>query len=358
MSRRKERMALTAAALLAGLYVSLPCLAAQDADPALPSLPEGWKEELEAEWESMVQDGLEGDSDEVQDMDQDLFRILERALAAGSVVRDPELELSWDPGRGIFRYTLPDGEYLEMNVPLGGWTREGVRITASSGISFYQVWLDGTLTALGGRDAYTQEGSYEILALDAGSREKTGYQVTVAFHLYRDLTRALTHINVPAGLRLSRVTLEGVPLENPTGEERYLHLEQDGAYLLEFEDNQGNPCWNMEFVRDTQAPALLFDRPVEGLVLTEPVGFRPTEASARIRILRNGEESYASSWRIAKQGNYQIEVLDAAGNGREYEFTLRTGADFRDPRLLIIPCAALAAIAVCYFKWRGNMRVI
>lgn len=307
------------------------------------------------------EDELESLEDYSDMMEEELRRLLnEQQYTDVDIVENPDLELSYNENTGMFRYTLPDGEYFEMNVPLGGWARTRAYLKTSEGLNVYQIWHDGELVSVGGMNEFLQVGDYEITVMDneVGMSGSIGYKVSISFHLYLNERLSLTHINVPMGLFLEDAALDGDSLEAVTGRENYLHLEKDGRYVLQFADGEGNRCFQMEFVRDTVPPALYFDCPVDGMLLTEPVTFTPSERQAQIDIWRNLQTAYTSANVIAMRGDYRMEVSDDAGNVRDYEFTLHPDLVIWDKRLLIIPCVALAAVVISFFYWRRNMRVI
>ena len=308
---------------------------------------------------------LQGEMESLEDysdlMEEELSQLLNgQQYVDVDFVENPDLEMSYIENTGMFRYTLPDGEYFEMNVPLGGWARTRAYLTTSEGLSLYQIWLDGELVSVGGMNEFLQVGDYEIRVLDneLGIKGRTGYKLSISFHLFLNESLNLTHINVPMGLSLESAALDGVSLEGITGRERYLHLEKDGRYVLQFVDGEEKRCFRMEFVRDTVPPALIFNCPVDGMLLTEPVSFTPSERQAQVDIWRNLQTAYASSNQIAMRGAYRMEISDDAGNVRDYEFTLHPDIVVWDKRLLIIPCVALVAAVVSFFYWRRNMRVI
>lgn len=307
------------------------------------------------------EDELEDPEDYSDLMEEELKQILNGQLYADvDIVENPDLALSYNENTGMFRYILPDGEYFEINVPLGGWARTRAYLKTSEGLNVYQIWRDGELVSVGGMTEFLQVGDYEITVMDneLGTSGSTGYKLSISFHLYLNERLNLTHINVPMGLFLEDAVLDGVSLEGITGREHYLHLEKDGRYVLRFADGEGKRCFQMEFVRDTVPPALYFDCPVDGMVLTEPVSFTLLERQAQIEIWRNLQTAYATSNVIAMRGDYRMEISDDAGNVRDYEFTLHPDIVIWDKRLLIIPCVALVAVVVSFFYWRRNMRVI
>lgn len=273
------------------------------------------------------------------------------------VEEDPPLTVSYRSREGVFRYTLPDGEYFETNVPVGGWFRGRLHISVSGGLLALSVRRDGELVDFTDGLDFSQAGSYEVVMRDnlLGTGGNVSYRVAAGFHLYVSETMNLSLVNAPQGLVFDTVLLNGTPLE--TGRD-FLHMSRDGRYSLLFADSQGQRCWSMEFVRDTNPPAIEFDRYIDGGLSTEPVSFRLPEPMARVRILRNREEVQAPSRQIAVNGVYHIEISDEAGNMRDYDFSLQIPYSLWNKNLFIIPLLFLLLAGAGFVYWRRSIRVL
>lgn len=290
---------------------------------------------------------------------------LTEALGEGGKViieEDPPLTMEYDEKEKRFRYFLPDGQYFDTNVPVGGWSREQASITMSDGLNVYQVYRDGELWDASEGLNFNRTGSYEIIVRDneLGLDGEISYKLSIGFTLYLERTMDLSHINAPQGLAVAQVLLDGAGVQEAAAGDQgaYLHLEKDGEYQISFRDPQGRVCWRMEFERDTIAPYLIFAEPVDGRFLTEPVSYIPSEGNARVRILRNLEEVQAPANRIAVSGVYHVEISDEAGNTRDYDFSLRIGHSVWSIKLIIIPLFLLAAAGSAFVYWQRNMRVL
>lgn len=273
------------------------------------------------------------------------------------VVEDPPLTVSYRPWEGVFRYTFPDGEYFDTNVPVGGWFRGRLHISVSDGLLALSVRRDGEPVDFTDGLDFGQAGSYEVVMRDnlLGTGGEASYRVAAGFHLYVSETMNISLVSAPQGLVLDTALLDGNPLD--TGKD-FLHMGRDGRYSLLFADSQGQRCWAMEFVRDTKAPAAEFDRYADGGLLTDPVSFGLSEPMAKVRIWRNREEVQASSRKIAVNGVYHMEVSDEAGNVRDYDFSVRIRYALWNKNLFIIPFLFLLLAGAGFAYWRRNMRVL
>ncbi len=304
-------------------------------------------------------------------IDNDYAATLERMDPENLVVvENPALELTVEEpsllqgqqGGRRFRYMLPSGESFVMNVPQGGWSRGEVKLETSPGLNVYMVRLDGEPLDFSDGMTFNQTGSYEILVRDneLGTSGNVSYSVTICFTLYVSKTMNISHINAPMGLRLAAAYRDGVEASSQEGiiGSDFIHLEADGSWVLEFADPAGNVVWDMELERDATAPYLRFSQETDGKTLAEAVSFTPSEVDAQIHIYRNGERAVASKNQIAVNGVYHIEVMDGAGNVRDYDFSVGIRHTLKDKKLVIIPVVLLLAAGAVLLYWRKNIQVL
>ncbi|MDO4265439.1 MAG: hypothetical protein Q4C63_03115 [Eubacteriales bacterium] len=277
-------------------------------------------------------------------------------------ITDPSLTVTYDTQSGRFRYELPDGKGLTSNVPLGGYFRGEAVLTADEGLNVYQVYRDGVLAEIGGELRFDRVGSYEIVLRDNefGLDGDVSYQLNFCFTLYLERRMNLSHLNTPAGLSLISAARDD-RLFTPRGDDLqsgFLHLTEDGTYRLLYADARGMPCWQMEFVRDTRPPGLIFSEEIDERKLSESVRFTIPEPDTKLRIYRNGAEVTASQDSIGVNGVYRIEAEDAAGNMQDYNFELQIRYELSPAFLLIIPLALLLFAGVGIIYYRRHMSVI
>lgn len=270
---------------------------------------------------------------------------------------DPPLRVNFLEDKGMFRYTLPDGQYFEANVPVGGWARGKLFLSLSDGLSALSVRRDGEAVDFTEGLDFNQAGSYEVMMMDniLGTQGDISYRVRAGFQIYKAGAMNLSHVNAPLGLFVGSTFLEGQPVE--TGRE-FFHMEKDGSYRIVFEDEGGEALWEMEFVRDGTAPALFFDPYADGMLLHDQVSYKASQPEAKIRIWRNHQEVVAPLNRIAVNGVYHVEARDEAGNVRDYDFSIQIQYHLWDKRLLIIPFLLLLLAGGCFAWWRRNLRVL
>ena len=252
------------------------------------------------------------------------------------IIREPEMELTGS--NGYFRYTLPDWEWIEANVPQGAYTRGVVELSSSGGLTSMSGYLDGEL--ISGEDkSFRQEGSYIITFwdLDRAEQESEAYRVDYCFRIFRDTTMNLSVVTAPKGMRIAYVRKDGDAF--PTADQNRLLANRDGDYEILFCGTEDQSLsYSMSFTRNTVPPRLSF-RPEfkNGDVIEEPLYFSGNADVAELRIVRDGAEVAAAEGCIKVNGRYTLQVADRAGNRRKYDFTLKNGIPLPVERMVIIP---------------------
>ena len=270
-------------------------------------------------------------------------------------IANPQMELDYSSQTGMFTYTLPDGEYISADVPLGGWSSSRVQMEASDQLTVYRVLKDGEPMDFSAGLMFNLPGSYRITLWDNefGLQGDTGYRVDYCFVLFKQDPCNVSHINAPMGFEIKDLTRDGISQEILSPD--FVQLEMDGKYEIYFENPEGTISWKTSIQRDATPPALTFSPDIKDGTVSDYVNFTSSQPDADIRILWNGQQVEAYSPRLAMDGRYRITVTDTAGNSRQYEFTLRKGYSIRGGYLVIIPVLLLAAAGGIVFYWRRNM---
>ncbi|MCR4585841.1 MAG: hypothetical protein K5686_08985 [Lachnospiraceae bacterium] len=274
-----------------------------------------------------------------------------------NITREPEMKLS---GRdGLFRYTLPDGEWIEANVPQGAYTRGTVQLACSPGLTNISGLLNGEFIA-GDEKIYRQEGSYIVTFwdLESATAKDEAYRVDFCFRIFRDPVMNLSMVRAPKGMRIAYAKKNGDAY--PTAGATNFYAKSDGTYELFFMGTEDTGLsYSMSFSRDTAPPALKFDpEPGTGEVIADNVYFSGGDDVAELKIKRDGAEVTALEGCIKVNGSYLIEIADAAGNYRSYEFTVKNGIPFPVERVIIISAILIIAGGVILIYARKNMQVL
>lgn len=274
-------------------------------------------------------------------------------------VENPPLELTYEKESGLFTYTLPDGKYIQMNVPMGGTARHSAKLILSEGLTAYTMRKDGEAAFVPEELAFYEPGHYEILVLESAfsMTDPVVYRTEIWFTLKNTGPEDISLVNAPYGLWITAVRFEGEELEER--DMRSMVLKRDGTYEFEFSrEGTRTAVWSDTILRDTAAPALRFEFPVEGRVLKKEVKFLPPGRGVSMQILCNGMEATASQNRIGQSGRYEITVWDGAGNSRTYHFEVKLGVKIFSREMIIVLIVLLLAVGALMVYWRRNMRVI
>lgn len=273
-----------------------------------------------------------------------------------NIIREPEMELLYDKISGIYRYTLPDGEWIEANIPQGAYHRGEVSVRCSSNLSNLSSYLNNELyTGEGGN--YKEPGDYMITFwdLEVFGDDGTAYRVDFCFHIYNDYRMNLSIIPAPMGMSVSKVIFNGT--ECAVKNKEFVHLFEDGDYSIEF--TAENASYTMVYTRDSISPCVIFSRNFEdGAVLKKEVSFNKGPDVSAMVIYRDGAEVTALGGKVAVNGQYKIEVSDSAGNMRIYYFTLRAGNPFPVKNLVILLLSFLLAAVVLLLYARRHVKVV
>lgn len=287
-------------------------------------------------------EGLEGDfavfSFIVQNDYGDLFS---GNLGDMDLETNPKLDMTYDERRGLFVYTLPDGETITSNVPRGGDGVGAATLAISDNMRIVSIHCDGNYV-FGDLLSYTTAGNYRIVlrSNEFGNNGTTCYEFVFWFTLGENVIKSAV-VNTPEGMTLQSITRNGASVTNFT--EEVAILNQDGVYTLDYAVLDTQTIYTRTILRDTTPPSIWFDPPLgDGVVTTELV-FTLSDPTAQLELKRHGASVFASRNTIAMDGNYVAEVTDYYGNTRTYTFTVQMA---RDNYLAYIPLLFGAVVLV------------
>ncbi len=313
----------------------------------------------------------------------------ERSISAGSAadgmsdteyksIRDPKLTVSYDPGTGYYVYTMPNGGYFMMNVPIGAITDEAVEIRAGAEAWIDDIFEDGvsvlsdtvrydSMDELLGAVSEDQvieavadsTGGYDFL-IKSGSVDRTGITVCSSYGAFRivrsDIPVWINRVQAPLGYEIGSV-------DKAAGEVKIsgssVELISDGSYEITFRPViAGLPEWTSRFVKDTDAPMLTFTPALTGQTMTRPVSFIPSEAGAAVRVYLNNKEVTLDNMTAYADGDYRVTVSDALGNENMYFFSVDTEESQPYIVYLYLVLFLVALSAAVIVTSHGRMRII
>ncbi|MBR1471860.1 MAG: hypothetical protein IJ600_09505 [Lachnospiraceae bacterium] len=272
------------------------------------------------------------------------------------IIREPDMLMFYDAEASRYRYILPDGQWIECNIPQGAFTRGQVNFNTSNAISGLAHYRDGVSGV--GRGPFLESGSYVVTFwdLNVGGDANKAYRLDFCFTIYSDIVMNLSHIEAPAGMETAEVQLDGRPLLLSDTDRRFLQCREDGEYQIAFEG--GGARYEMRFVRDTTPPAVRFTPEYSyGKQYDRTVYFTPTDPQAQLEVLRNQTEVSFPKGEIIANGEYTLTVSDAVGNSREYRFSIRAPIPLPWKQYGIVFVIGVLALTGASVYWRRNMTV-
>lgn len=276
-----------------------------------------------------------------------------------NIVREPDVNFSYDSSRGLYRYTLPDGEWIECNVPQGGFTRNAVTIRYSDGLSSLSSYKDGEIY-LSENTSYKEAGSYNVTIWDLGASTEGGvaYRFDYCFNIYQNYDMNISVIRAPGGMRIKAVEYNGE--YERCDDDRKVVMRRDGNYRIRFEGiSDPGAVYSMELTRDTSPPKLIFTPDFKnGDTINEDLYFARSPEVKDMVIHRDGVLVGAEAGRITVVGQYLIEVSDEAGNTRSYEFILKPGLPLPKKQMVILLVILLVVGVGVFLHGRRNMKVL
>ncbi len=270
------------------------------------------------------------------------------------ITRNPAMELSYIDG--MYVYTLPDGQAIRCNVPLGAATDSVVKYECTEGLTNLVVYRNGKMVEQA-EGVLGEPGSYNMTFWDLAvfGEESHAYRIDYSFTIDKAGPKNISYVKTPYGFSLMDARRNGEPLQVEDTEG--IFLREDGPYHLMY--SSGADTYIYEFERDTKAPALRFTPEFkEGELVKKKVGFEKLDPESEITIYRNGDLVSAPGNIIVVNGLYQIIVEDKAGNSRSYQFSVKVGTPLDMKRVVIISAVVLAVVAAAALYWRRNMRVL
>lgn len=328
------------------LFAAL-CLSGAFAFPSLASTTseEVFSQEMEAEFGDSMQLG-----EEDLDFDMDIETFTEQylqKLEQGEVefqgldtekIEAPPLTLE-QTDTGMFRYTLPDGNYYEATVPNGMMTGDSVSLSTSSNVMTV-VTKDGESSSLISSLRFSEAGDYQIRMLfyefePEDFDEHKMYEVTHSFTIAGKPAGNFGAVTAPEGFQIISVKRNGIPqkIETPA----CFFLNGDGRFEIRYSDLATETMYAATtFERDTIAPFLTFSEEIGEGKVRGPITFTKTDAEDRVYLFYNGHRAETQLQKLTEAGKYGLEVVDRAGNSRTYHLEIKQTYHLFSAHMLIV----------------------
>ena len=357
----------TAASLaFIGLFGSLPDT--PKATYAMAISDELMQKALEEEFGGM--EDLEQIPDDYYDMDIDQFteEYLEK-IERGEVTFDelgrekivnPPLTMKMVQN-GNIRYTLPNGDYYEVNVPNGTITERPVIFDPSADVVAV-VTKDGESSSLFNSWHFSEPGNYQIKLVfyqfeAEGAEDLNVYEVNHYFTITGSKINNIGAVPAPDGFEIISAKRDGVPLtiDNP----KCLFLGGDGKFEIRYRDTAtGSIYATSSFNRDTTAPFLTFSKEIAEGEVEGPVEFYTGDIKDKVYTFYNGHSGEAVTNELSIPGDYVLKVVDDAGNGRIYSLKIKQTYRILEPKTIILALVLLLGAGASLLFLRRDTKVI
>ena len=294
-------------------------------------------------------------------------------------ITDPDLKMSYDSGEEVFIYTMPNGADFSMTAPLGGITGEMVTVDARKDSWIVSILKDGdsliekpekfssvseALASISDEKVLSadlgEKGSY-LFHIRSSTLDRSKKQICDSFGGVRVIKENdpiwINELFPPYGYEVGEAYVNGKQV--PVQDGGRLELKRDGRYEVHFYPRTaGLPEWVSCFVRDTEAPGLIFTPALTEDPMRTPVSFRTTEAGTHTRVFLNNVEITLYNLTAVADGDYRIIVSDSTGNENEYEFRIRLEEKAPVTMYLILAGALMVIALLVIISAHRRMRII
>ncbi len=242
----------------------------------------------------------------------------------------------YDRTRMGYLYTAYGSAQLLCTAVNGMVVQGEVRVEPDTGVEVTLYRNGAALTDPDLTHIY-ETGSYVVEV----SQNDQRYQV-VSFTIVGDVTCALTGYTMPTGFIITGATLND---EEIYYDRSYVSMTQEGHYVVDYRCVRSGLTYELDVTVDTTPPTLALEAVDENGQARGPVSLADIEDGASIGITLDGKQiSYKSE--LTESGEYEIVLMDRAGNVTHYAFTIMVYFDLNSLIFLGLVAAVLAAVGV------------
>lgn len=269
------------------------------------------------------------------------------------VILSPTMYYDYDSHDYVFPVTNSLTE-IHANVPDGIVTTNSVSVNAG-GDSSVIVFCNGN-EITGATDNLRTVGDYVVTYRSGGTSQQI-----FSFTIVGPRTSAIHSYSVPDGFYITQAVYEG---EQNILTNRYtVDMEEEGDYYVEYECGATGFRFTLSTTIDRTPPALTFTGRIDSQQrVHSALKFEGLENDDTIYLLQDAVQveprlNGDGTGEIVDSGNYVMRVYDAAGNVKEYIFTimvyLNVGAWF----FILILVAVIVAIFVYVILKRKRLKI-
>jgi hypothetical protein len=245
---------------------------------------------------------------------------------------------------------------VSSNVMDGMIVNEAVYIKSPKGMAV-RLYCNGKIQEDADLSLIEAPGQYVLEARVLGEQ----YVRVMSFTIVGATTGLISSYRMPAGFVIKNVemTVEGENGEKvdgkPVWDRSKVSMSKDGAYRVQYECTRNGMSYTLQTVIDHTPPKLALENVVNGLA-KGPVDISDLEEGCKIGItLNGGKMSYREE--LTLSGDYEILLMDEAGNLTEYAFTILVYFDANSWVFFGVVLLSLAGIGIYLYMERKRMRV-
>ena len=294
-------------------------------------------------------------------------------------IENPKLKVSYDESGKNFIYEMPNGGSFSLNVPIGGITDRDVSIKTGNNTWIKVMTKDGVsilpekkefssvseaiaaVSVNRVRKARTQgDGRYFFQAVSS-VRDETGvtYCSSSCGFLVTEAHKAVSieRLSAPYGYEISEIYTDGKAVN--IRDRTLAELESDGEIVARFKPTVKDiPDYSSVFIKDSIAPAIIFNPSIDREEMTEPVSYFLAETGGEVHVFLDNKEIDTGGRELFMDGEYRLVAVDETGNSNEYSFRIKQKTGVSPIMFqLLIGIALIGALFVVVFEHR-RMRIL
>ena len=239
--------------------------------------------------------------------------------------------------------TAADGMYLNVPVSIDTGGDETV------GVYHNGAEYTGDLSTI------NEAGDYVVQARVGG-----GSRRIMSFTLVGPYSNAIQRFTVPDGFFVTSATLDG---QDAYSDRYVVDMTKEGVYEVEYECMSTDLAYTLSVEIDRTPPALAFQGKIgDDNQVRSALKFSGVEKGGTLSLLRNGEltDVYVEAdgtGVIRDTGIYVLRAYDAAGNVKEYDFSILMYFDTGSWIFIALVIASIAAVIAYVMIKRKRLRI-
>ncbi len=253
----------------------------------------------------------------------------------------------YDREKSVYVYNVTGTTLLYSSVADKMIVQNAVGISADEGVDI-TIYRNGNAVENPDLAHISDSGSYTVEVTVGGQK----YQ-TIEFTIVGSITCKLTGYSMPTGFRITEATLDGEEISYESG---YVSMVNEGRYVIKYSCTRNKLNYKLDVTVDTTAPTLALAELDSKNQARGPVSIADIEEGASMTITLDGKK-IGYSKELTESGEYQIVLMDSAGNITHYSFTILIYFDVNSWFFIALAVAVAAAVVIYVAVSRKKLRV-